>query len=84
MMNPPEIINKNYTPEQEGKEIRQEDVVRPMNRKITIMLRRLLNGKRSADLVHQPMGAANIVSGVDPLVNVAINATMENMKPSYS
>jgi hypothetical protein len=27
MMNPPEIINVNYTPDQEGKEIRQEDVV---------------------------------------------------------
>ncbi len=37
MMNPPEIINVNYTPDQEGKEIRQEDVVRPMNRKITTM-----------------------------------------------
>jgi hypothetical protein len=34
-MNPSEIINVNYTPYQEGKEIRQEDVVRPMNRKIT-------------------------------------------------
>ena len=37
MMNPPEIINVNYTPDQEGKEIRQADVVRPMNRKITTM-----------------------------------------------
>jgi hypothetical protein len=37
MMNPPEIINVNYTPDQEGKEIRQEDVVRPMNRKIMTM-----------------------------------------------
>jgi hypothetical protein len=38
MMNPPEIINMNYTPDQEGKEIRQEDVVRPMkNGKITTM-----------------------------------------------
>jgi hypothetical protein len=37
MMNPPEIINVNYTPDQEGKEIRQEDVVRPMNRKIKTM-----------------------------------------------
>jgi hypothetical protein len=27
MMNPPEIINKNYTPDQEGQEIHQEDVV---------------------------------------------------------
>ena len=35
MMNPPEIINMNYTPDQEGQEIRQEDVVRPMNHKIT-------------------------------------------------
>jgi hypothetical protein len=46
--------------------------------------RRSTIGKRSADLVHQPMGAATVVSGVDPLVNVAIDATMENMKPSYS
>jgi hypothetical protein len=30
------------------------------------------------------MGAVNVVSGVDPLVNVAIDETMENMKPSYS
>jgi hypothetical protein len=37
MMNPPEIINVNYTPDQEGKEMRQEDVVRPMNHKITTM-----------------------------------------------
>jgi hypothetical protein len=37
MMNPPEIINKNYTPDQEGQEIRQEDVVRPLNHKITTM-----------------------------------------------
>jgi hypothetical protein len=37
MMNPPEIINKNYTPDQEGQEIRQEDVVRPLNPKITTM-----------------------------------------------
>jgi hypothetical protein len=37
MINPPEIINVNYTPDQEGKEIRQEDVVPPMNRKITTM-----------------------------------------------
>jgi hypothetical protein len=37
MMNPPEIINVNYTPDQEGKEIRQEDVVPPMKRKITTM-----------------------------------------------
>ena len=35
MLDPPEIINKNYTPDQEGQEIRQEDVVRPMNHKIT-------------------------------------------------
>jgi hypothetical protein len=27
----------NYTPDQEGQEIRQEDVVRPLNRKITTM-----------------------------------------------
>jgi hypothetical protein len=37
MMNPPEIINVNYTPDQEGKEILKGDVVRPMNRKITAM-----------------------------------------------
>ena len=37
MMNPPEIINLNYTPDQEGQEIRQEDVVRPMNHKIMTM-----------------------------------------------
>jgi hypothetical protein len=37
MMNPPEIINVNYTPDQEGKEIPQEDVVWPMNCKITTM-----------------------------------------------
>jgi t-SNARE complex subunit (syntaxin) len=36
-MNPPEIINKNYTPDQKGQEIRQEDVVQPLNRKITAM-----------------------------------------------
>jgi hypothetical protein len=29
------------------------------------------------------MGAATVVSGVAPLVNVAIDATMENIKPSY-
>jgi hypothetical protein len=34
-MNPPVIINKNYTPDQKGQEIRQEDVVRPLNHKIT-------------------------------------------------
>jgi hypothetical protein len=37
MMNPPEIINVNYTPDQEGKEICQEDMVRPMNCKIRTM-----------------------------------------------
>jgi hypothetical protein len=37
MTNPPEIINVNYTPDQEGQELRQEEVVRPMNRKITTM-----------------------------------------------
>jgi hypothetical protein len=37
MMNPPVIINKNYTPDQKGQEIRQEDMVRPLNRKITTM-----------------------------------------------
>jgi hypothetical protein len=37
VMNPPEIINVNYTPDQEGKEIRQEDVVQPLNRKIMTM-----------------------------------------------
>ena len=37
MMNPKVIINKNYTPDQKGQEIRQEDVVWPLNRKITTM-----------------------------------------------
>ena len=35
MFQPPVIINKNYTPDQKGQEIRQEDVVRPLNHKIT-------------------------------------------------
>ncbi len=37
MMNPPVVINTNHTPDQKGQEIRQEDVVRPLNRKITTM-----------------------------------------------
>ena len=36
MFCPPVIINKNYTPDQQGQEIQQEDVVRPVNHKITM------------------------------------------------
>jgi hypothetical protein len=45
---------------------------------------RLQNGKRSADLEHQLMGAVNIALGVDPLVKVAIAATLGYIKSYYS
>jgi hypothetical protein len=83
MMNPPEIINKNYTPDQEGQEIRQEDVVRPLNRKITTM-NECAKWKEISRSRAPAYGSCEYVSGGDLLVNVAIDATMGNMKPSYS
>jgi hypothetical protein len=83
MMNPPEIINVNYTPDQEGKEIRQEDVVRLMNRKITTM-KEVAKWKEISRSRAPTYGSCEYCFRSGPLVNVAINATMENMKPSYS
>jgi hypothetical protein len=82
MMNPPEIINKSYTPDQEGQEIRQEDVVLPTNHKITT-IKEVTDWKEISRSCAPTYGSSECCFRSGPLlVNVAIDATMENMKPS--